>query len=298
MARVTRAAALLCVVALTRAGGEVVEASDAASLFDGCEISESEPGARAIKCEGVVASVFTGTALAETMIEASLNGLRSGFKGPVIASAADVEVGGVKRPGRRFSLFAKDREPALGEGVIVAVPVEGAAFRVINCAGLTAVAGSAARRDRMVEALAESLPAPTAPSAPSEWGPDGTTLAGRPLAMPDGCAAVAPGHIRCEAAELSWRHVTQEFDLMAVLGPVRIEYAKLGKVKETVVGCRLQGEPGECRSITVQPPEGEPLFVLLGMGAVRGHGLLAECDSLQELRSRLPAPCDQVFTLD
>lgn len=295
MDRVIRATLVLCVAALTNAWGEE---PDAAAVFDGCEITESEPGARAIKCEGVVASVFTGTATAETMIEASLNGLRTGFKGPVIAKEAELSVGGVKRPGLRVSLFEKDRERALGEGVIVAVPAEGGNVRVINCTGITAVAGSEARRDRIVQALADSLPVPTGAGEPSEWGPRGTTLAGRMLTVPEGCTLVAPGRIRCEAAELGWRHGARDFDLMAVVGPLRIEYSKMGKVKETVVKCGLQGERAACRVFAVQVAEGETLFVLFGMGAVRGHGLLAECDSVAEFGGELPAPCDQVFSLE
>jgi len=298
MDRVTKAATLvLCVVALASTSGDELAAAEVVPVFEGCEITESEPGARAIRCEGVVASVFTGTAAAEAMIEASLSGLRTGFKGSVIAANAEVEIGGVNRPGLRFSLFAPDREPAVGEGVIVAVPAADAQVRVINCAGLTGIPGWEARRDRMVRALAEALPDPTSSAGPSQWGPAGTTLAGRALAVPDGCVLVAPGRIRCEGAELSWRHVATEFDIMTVAGAVRIEYSKLGRVEETKVRCRLQGEPAECRGFEVHLAEGEALFVLLGSGAVRGHGLLAECDSLTALRGGPPAPCDQLFSL-
>jgi len=142
-----------------------------------------------------------------------------------------------------------------------------------------------------------TLMLPAAPGARElAYGARGTALAGRSLVVPDGCALVTPGYIRCEDAELGWRHVERDIDPMAVIGPLKRELSTMGPVREHVVDCRPEEGDARCWMLAVERPASEGLFVMATSGAARGQRFFATCASVIPLRERLPPPCDQVLS--
>jgi len=296
------AARVLSLLALALAWVAVVtpsRAGETGNVFEGCEVTGSEHGELIIKCPGLFASVSTGGLTAEAGLQSALNGVRAAFKGPVIQQRTETSLRGVQRPSISFSAFAKaDDKAPVARGVFVAFPLaDGATLRVIGCVAMTAAPGAAKRCDAVLQSMAQSLPAPTAISGPSEYGASGTGLLGRALPVPQGCSLPQPGRLECEAAILSWRHVPSSLDLAMVLGPLRTEYAKGGKTQESVVQCQIEGAPRQCYVFTVKLGDNDTLYSMLGLGSGDQQGVLVQCDSVRPLIADLPAPCDQVFSL-
>jgi hypothetical protein len=279
-------------------GVEQLEGPAGARPFEGCNVAlldAAQPDSRLVKCKGLTASVSAGTGAAEPLLEAALRGFRAAFAGPVVPREVELNLGGATRPGLRFAAYSKADEAApTARGVIVALPIEGERLRIISCAASAADAAESAC-EGMLQALADSLPAPTVAPISAEYGSGGTTLAGRSLSVPAGCSLVTPGRIHCDEAELGWKHVHAGFDLMILIGALRGEYSKIGAVKESVVKCRIEGAESECQVLRVTVTEGYELFTMVGWGAARGQHFFAVCELAGEFKGAAPAPCDQVF---
>jgi len=267
-------------------------------LFEGCEISQREPARLFVKCDDFLASAYTAALAEESLLQASLNGLKAGFKGVVLAQSADVLVGGRHRLGRSVSLFARPGDEApVAKGSMAVVPVEAAGNRVVSCVAFTAKAGSDQRCGPVLEALAVSLPEPTAPMATtSEYGSKGTAFAGRELSIPGGCELPQPGRITCASAVLEWRHVEGELRLDMVWEPLKTDLASQGSIRdEAKVGCSIAGARAECRSLKVKS-EGDETFILVGVASSQGSGVLIQCTSTLSLRDGVPSPCNLVLS--
>lgn len=277
-----------------------IHGRDRDRLFEGCDVAlldAAQPDSRLVKCKGMTASVSAGTGSAEPLLEAALRGFRAAFAGPVVPRQVELTLGGATRPGLRFAAYAKANEKApAARGVIVALPIDGERLRIISCAAPAAETGESAC-EGMLQALADSLPPPTAAPLSAEYGSGGTTLAGRSLSIPAGCGLVTPGRIHCDAAELGWKHVDAGFDLMILIGALRSEYSKIGKVKESVVKCRIESADSACQVLRVTVTEGYELYTMVGWGAARGQHFFAVCELAGAFKGAAPAPCDQVFAM-
>ena len=121
---------------------------------------------------------------------------------------------------------------------------------------------------------------------------------GAPLKVPAECKQAEPGSIECKAASLLWgdRPADGPLNSDKVLAGIALRKMPPGStVSERT--CRIGGKPSTCT--VLRGTANRAIFtILLGVGLVGERSTSFQCIVLAELKDAVPAPCDQLVTLD
>jgi hypothetical protein len=257
----------------------------AESPFSGCTVKEPKPGERRIHCPDFEAAASEEKPAfgAEATLDLVARGLREDSS--LRVERVEVTVAGAKRPGVRYA----HRGGTLG--LFAAFPSSEDKFRVLSCEEK-----KARRCDVILNALAASIPAPNAKAAPAN---DEKSIAGRALVPPSGCSQPAPRKIVCPNVGLSWATLADDDPpgLDWMWNPLKKAFATQGPLTESRRPCTIDGVESECRQLAIAGGDGRKLTVLGAMTTLRGARLFVQCNITGALESKVPAPCDLIFTL-
>lgn len=257
-------------------------------FFEGCELTRTASGGVTATCSEIFVSAEerpVGPDGEAALLDEEIASLKEMADWKV--EKTRLQVAGKERLGAelRSTMTREDKTLTL-EGALVVLPAEGNRRRVAWCMtreGSRALCGDA------FEAIAQAMPEPKPPKAP--------TLAGRPLTVIEGCEQESHV-ISCGRDVLLWRELPEgESRKAMLLDAYREAFKQAESFEEHTWSCEIEGQPTECHQL-IRSANGGRIQWFLGFARVRGTFLLVQCQTDKTaLEEGLDPPCDQVIKL-
>jgi len=245
--------------------------------FDGCKVSEPDPGMVRIDCDA-----FRANASAAQPASAA---------GAFAELVKNVVPAHVKLEPKELTVAGSKRKGWLGESkkdyaAAAIVPYKNGKIRLLTCTG-------ASERDcaGVLDALAEKVPPPNVAAAARD-----ESWFGKKLEAPAGCKQSVPYRLDCKGATLTWRPLAADDPkgIDWLYGPLKKGLEAQGKVKEVERPCKAGGESSGCRELELTLSDGRAAHVLAAVAAKGGKRQWAQCNTTASV-DKIPPPCDLVF---
>lgn len=261
----------IAVAAPAQAGPPEVDAA----FWETCE-AERDHGLVFVACGDVVLNHLTGQSAgvdAPGFLDAAnrlgLEQLRG--EGFTPSGEGTRDLGRPDMPALGFAVTLADPEgPLTGRGLVASAAAGPTTFRQFHCLDLRAEPVPPSCASLAAHVLSAGFPDGLVPPA----GPGDLRLAGRALALPEGCATNTGEDINCVESHLAWETVADGTDPegSSLVGGTLAAMREVVPLEPAVdaVACRFEGVEASCRRRT-WAQDGRTLMVFIS-GAVRVRG--------------------------